>query len=101
MEPDLQQIEQVGQAFMDIASFPYTPEQQEYLNTFLTSIAQTHDEATTRKLFNDKPPIMDAIHTLAQFSTQYQKNADIMNEFKDEIDNLLLKLNEPESGIGI
>ena len=101
MKPDPQQIEQVGQAFMDIASYPYTPEQQEYLNDFLISVAQSHDEPTARKLFNDKPPIIEAINALAQFSTQYQQNEDIMNEFKDEIDNLLLKLNEPESGIGI
>lgn len=100
-QPDPQQIEQVGQALMDIASYPYTPEQQEYLNAFLTDFAQKHDEATTRKLFNDKPPVIEAIKTLVQFSSQYQADSEIMNDFKDEIAHLYNILNEPASGIGI
>jgi hypothetical protein len=86
---------------VNIASYPYTPEQHEYLNAFLMNMAQTHDEPTTKKLFNDKPPVIEAIQTLNQFSTQYSLDSEIMNEFKNEIDHLLLVLNEPESGISI
>ena len=44
---------------------------------------------------------MDALKVLHTFSNHYQNESDIYAEFQDEVEELIISINELESGISI
>lgn len=99
MQPQAFEIEEVGNAFISIGYPEYTPLQQEFLNQFLRQCAQELDEENMKKVFDNETEIINALKSLHSFAKQYQNEAEIFNEFKEEIDDLLITLNETDEGL--
>lgn len=101
MYPQSSEIEIVGEAFVTVSTPDYNDDQKEYLNRFLSDYAQDLNQQELKKIFGDKIEIMDALKTLNEFANQYQDEKDIFDEFKEEIEDLLISLNERQDGIMI
>lgn len=99
MHPQTFEIEEVGQAFIVIGTPEYTPEQQSYLNSILNEYVQEVDKDELSKIFKDKIQVADAIKTLNDFATHYQDEKEIIDEFNEEIENLLITINQYDDGI--
>ncbi len=101
MYPPNYEIEEVGNAFIAIAHHDYTDAQMQFLDQFLREYARDLDETQMKKIFKDKIDIADAIKVLYDFANHYQDEKDIFNEFKEEMDELVVILNASESGIAV
>lgn len=99
MHPQAYEIEEVGQAFITIGTPEYTPEQQDYLNSILNEYVQEVDKDELTKIFKDKIQVADAIKTLNDFANHYQDEKEIIDEFNEEIENLLITINQYDDGI--
>ncbi|MBI2792070.1 MAG: hypothetical protein HYX61_08930 [Gammaproteobacteria bacterium] len=101
MYPQAMEIEEVGQAFIDITTPEYTPEQHKYLNEFLKGHAIDLNKDAARKVFKDKIQVVDALITLNEFANHYHDEKAILDEFKDEIEYLIITLNGSDDGLMI
>lgn len=101
MYPQSYEIDEVGNAFITVSTPQYTPDQQVFLNRFLSDFAQGYNEAEVKKIFNDKIQVMDALKILHSFAVHYQNESEVFQEFKEEIEDLLINLNQKEEGIFI
>lgn len=98
-QPNAYEIDEVGNAFITIGSFDYTPTQKAYLDRFLRDYGQDLNENEMKKIFSDKIEIIDAIKVLYAFANHYQDEKDVFSEFKDEMDELIITLNGKNEGI--
>ncbi|MFI4938640.1 MAG: hypothetical protein ACHQJ6_09085 [Candidatus Berkiellales bacterium] len=101
MQPNAYEIEEVGNALIVIGHSDYSKEQQESINTFLRSYGQELNEPEMKKIFNNNIEILDAIKTLNEFANHFQDEKDIYAEFKQEIDELIIMINDQDDWISI
>lgn len=101
MYPNPYEIEAVGNAFISIGHLDYNSEQFAYLQQYLRNYAQEFDESEVKMLFSDKSEIIDAIKTLHHFALQYQSEQAIYNEFREEVEELIITLNDKEDFFSI
>lgn len=99
MHPQSYEIEQVGQAFITIGTPEYTPEQQNYLTNILNEYAQDVNKDELIKIFKDKIQVADAIKILNDFALHYQNEKEVIDEFNEEIENLLISINQYDEGV--
>jgi hypothetical protein len=99
MQPQAKEIEEVGNAFISLGYPEYTPQQQEFLNEFLKQAAQNLNETDLGKIFGENVEVKSAIKSLHQFAKSYQNEEEIFAEFKEEIDDLLITLNDADEGL--
>lgn len=101
MQPNAYQIEEVGNALITIGHTDYSKEQQDYLNVFLKDYGQDLNETEMKKMFNNKIEIHDAIKTLYEFASHFQDEKDIYAEFRQEIDELVIMINEQDDWLRV
>lgn len=93
MHPDHQEIVEVGDAFISLAYTEYSPKEQEFIDKFLNQYATVFNESEINGLFKNKTNIIQAIKTLNDFTQKYKSDEDVIQEFNEEIHDLLINLN--------
>lgn len=101
MQPQAVEIDELGNAFVTISSYEYTPDQMKALYRFLSQYALDFHTDDAKRLFKDKIQVVDALKILNDFASHYQNEEEIYEEFQDEVDNLLIAINQNEEGISI
>ncbi|MCS5710986.1 hypothetical protein [Candidatus Berkiella aquae] len=101
MQPTPYEIDEVGNAFVTIGSSEYTSPQTDFLLNFLQRYAQDLHESELTKIFHDKIEISDALKTLNVFANHYQNESEIIAEFQDEIEELIITINEIDDKISV
>jgi hypothetical protein len=100
MQPNYEEIKDVGDAFISLGYETLSPQESEYLNHFLKQYAKDYDDAKINALFKNKA-IIQAFKTLNDFAKKYQADDSIIQEFNEEIYDLLINLNRKNEGIMI
>lgn len=100
MLPQELEIEELGQAFVDINTPEYTTDQMKFLKDFLNNNALDLNIDMMKKVFRDKIQVMDALVTLNEFASHYENEKPLIDEFKEELELLLISINN-EVGIDI
>lgn len=97
MAPSQAEIDAVGDAFISLSFQSYTKEQQECLNRFLNQYAASMDSTEIDSLFKELPETIEAIKELNKFANEFHEK-EIYQEFKEEVDDLLINLNGQNGG---
>ncbi len=100
MLPQESEIEELGKAFTDINLPEYTADQMKFLKDFLNNSALDLNKDMMKKVFRDKIQVMDALVTLNEFASHYENEKALIDEFKEELELLLISINT-EVGIDI
>ncbi len=100
MLPQDIEVEELSQAFLAINSPEYNPDQIKFLKEFLGNSAFDLNKESMKKVFKDKIHVMDALTMLNDFANQYENERPLIDEFKEEVEFLLLSIND-EEGIDI
>lgn len=101
MHPNRQEIEEVGDAFLALGYMTFTPKEQDYLSRFLNQYAKEYNDAEVKALYKDKDNVIQAFKTLNNFAKEYQNEKEVIQEFNEEIYDLLINLNRKNEGIMI
>lgn len=101
MLPNYEEIKNVGDAFISLGYETLSPQESEYLNHFLKQYAKDYDDAKIKTLFKNKDNIIQAFKTLNEFAKKYQADDIVIQEFNEEIYDLLINLNRKGEGIMI
>jgi hypothetical protein len=99
MYPQPIEIDELGNAFIAISTPEYTPMQHKFLISFLKDYAVDLNKENAKKVFNDKISVIDALNVLNGFVNHYHDENEVITEFKDEIEHLILALNSAEEGL--
>ncbi|MGD9592839.1 MAG: hypothetical protein AB7V32_09995 [Candidatus Berkiella sp.] len=100
MLPQKPEIEELGEAFLAINLPEYNSEQMKYLKEFLGNSAIDLNKDVMKKIFKDKIQVMDAMILLHEFVNHYENEKELIDEFKEEVELLLISIND-EVGIDI
>ncbi len=100
MYPQPIEIDELGAAFIAINMPEYNIEQRRFLKEFLSNHAVDLNKESMKKTFKDKIQVMDALAILNQFANHYEHEKGLMDEFKEEIEFLLITISD-EEGINI
>lgn len=101
MQPNYEEIKTVGDAFITLGYETLSPQENEYLNHFLKQYAKNYDDAKINVLFKNKGELIQALKTLNDFAKKYQADESVIQEFNEEIYDLLINLNRKGEGITI
>tara|TARA_R110002110_G_scaffold166602_2_gene367311 strand:+ start:67279 stop:67590 length:312 start_codon:yes stop_codon:yes gene_type:complete len=101
MEPNSEEVENVGQALIILNQFHYTDEQLNVLNMFLQTYGTEYSETGFEKAFSEpeSEDILNAVKALHAFTQKYQSNKIIADEIKMEFDDTLFNLNDSSNSI--
>ena len=94
------EIEELGKAFTDINLPEYPADKLKFLPDFLNNSALDLNKDMMKKVFRDKIQVMDALVTLNEFASHYENEKALIDEFKEELELLLISINT-EVGIDI
>ncbi len=100
MYPQPIEIDELGAAFIAINMPEYNTEQRRFLKEFLSNHAVDLNKESMKKTFKDKIQVMDALAILNQFANHYEHEKGLIDEFKEEIEFLLITISD-EEGINI
>ncbi len=100
MLPQEIEIEELGQAFVAINLPEYNTDQTKFLKDFLGNNAIDLNKDSMKKIFKDKIQVMDALTLLHDFANHYENEKPLIDEFKEELELLLISIND-EEGIDI
>lgn len=100
MYPQPIEIDELGAAFIAINMPEYSSEQIKFLKDFLGNHAVDLNKESMKKIFKDKIQVMDAINALHDFASHYEHEKQLIDEFREEVEFLLLSIND-EEGINI
>lgn len=99
MQPNYEEIKDVGDAFISLGYETLSPQESEYLNHFLKQYAKDYDDAKINTVFKNKNNIIQAFRILNNFAKKYQADDNVIQEFNEEIYDLLINLNRKNEGI--
>jgi len=96
-----EEMEKLGQAFIFLGYSSYNSKQQEFITEFLKKYAENWQEEKINTLFNQNTEMIKSLKVLNQFVTKYRSQEELYNEFKDELNELMISINGRDETISI
>lgn len=97
MEPDVEEIEAVGNALITLNHSDYDEAQISKINEFLKSYTENYTKETLESVFEEDYELLEALKVLKNFVAKYKSNSELMDELKIEMDEILYNINDDDT----